>query len=107
MLLTWGHLELRGREVSLTWGYLGLLGTVCWQPTQLFGRKFLERGATWNCMLATYRAFGREVSVTWGYLGLYYCMLSTWGYLELYVCNRHGFLDGSFFNLGLLGAVCC
>ena len=37
-----------GTEVSLTWGYLGLyavnlglLGTACWQPTGLFGRKFL------------------------------------------------------------------
>ena len=45
-------------------------------------------------MLATYCAFGREVSLTWGYL-------------ELHVGNLQGFLDGNFFNLGLLGAVCC
>ena len=54
-------------------------------------------------MLATYRAFWTEVSLgaTWG------CMLLTWGYLELHVANLQGFLDGNFFNLGLLGAVCC
>ena len=35
-------------EDFLTWGYLGLyavnlglLGTACWQPTALLGRKFL------------------------------------------------------------------
>ena len=45
-------------------------------------------------MIATYRALGTEVSLIWGYL-------------ELHVGNLQGFLDGRFFNFGLLGAVCC
>ena len=52
--VTWGYLELHVGNLqgfldgSFFRGYLGLyavnlglLGTACWQPTGLFGRKFL------------------------------------------------------------------
>ena len=105
----WGGMLVTVRrkfiQLGASWG-----GTVCWQTWDgclsnlghlglyvgndgALRWMFVQFGATWECMLATYRALRRMFCPTWGYLGLY-------------VGNLQGFETDVLCNLRLLRAVC-